>query len=606
MRKINSTFRTEFLSEAGENLNNRDYFAYVELDRYACYVLADSIDTDLDQNSAEMVVQSIIRSFTEVPSLSKNRLKAYVQQANQELNKKSQDFRLKASVTVVVTDYVKVRYLGVGNTRFYLLRNGRVLEQSQDQSLTANLVETEKIEKDKAEKHEERHNLYCYLGQPEPLTPFVSKKIKLTDGDTWLLLNKGIWENCDDGELLDASNEAKEPKEIIDQVEELILAKTPQELEEYTLAVTFVDKTYRNPKKRMSLKQILMIVIPIVIVILIVSIVLYSLHRQKVNNIAAMEEYLTSAKAYIQSENYPRANEDYVEAMKLARKLKKEPEKNTIDRHQRTIEQILLANELHKQGDYEQAINAYLAAKDLSEQADNIARDYIARRLFNTRAHLNVLDLIRQGDIALEYGKRDEAKAAYLQARTAANDIYFQEARKEAAEKLEKIQEAEGEEDKALQEEKRKQQEKEEEAKKEAKEKEQENLQKQLSALELTKLANTSYQIGSYEDAKMYYLMVKQIYDEIEEYALSNQTSEKILLIDKKMKEQTLLASRADRYVEDGNAKFEEGKWQEAKMLYLFAMDFYQQAQLESEIEKTQKKIEVIEEKIALINEMIG
>ena len=38
MRKQNSTFKTAFLSEAGSKLENNDYFAYVELDRYACYL----------------------------------------------------------------------------------------------------------------------------------------------------------------------------------------------------------------------------------------------------------------------------------------------------------------------------------------------------------------------------------------------------------------------------------------------------------------------------------------------------------------------------------------------------------------------------------------
>lgn len=37
MRKINSTFKTAFISEAGAALKNNDYFAYVELDDYACY-----------------------------------------------------------------------------------------------------------------------------------------------------------------------------------------------------------------------------------------------------------------------------------------------------------------------------------------------------------------------------------------------------------------------------------------------------------------------------------------------------------------------------------------------------------------------------------------
>ena len=47
MRRINSDFRTKFISEEGQKLANRDYFGYVEMDDFACYVLADSLDGDM-------------------------------------------------------------------------------------------------------------------------------------------------------------------------------------------------------------------------------------------------------------------------------------------------------------------------------------------------------------------------------------------------------------------------------------------------------------------------------------------------------------------------------------------------------------------------------
>ena len=52
MRKENASFETKFISEAGSYLNNADYFAFVELKDYACYVIADGIDTDDMKKSA--------------------------------------------------------------------------------------------------------------------------------------------------------------------------------------------------------------------------------------------------------------------------------------------------------------------------------------------------------------------------------------------------------------------------------------------------------------------------------------------------------------------------------------------------------------------------
>lgn len=71
MRKINSEFRTFHMSEEGQKLSNRDYFGYVEMDDFACYVLADSLDDEPSINSARLVVDSIIRDFTEAPAMGR-------------------------------------------------------------------------------------------------------------------------------------------------------------------------------------------------------------------------------------------------------------------------------------------------------------------------------------------------------------------------------------------------------------------------------------------------------------------------------------------------------------------------------------------------------
>ena len=69
MRRENAGFRTAFVSEEGTKLLNRDYFAYVEMDDYACYVAADSLDDEKDENSAQIVVECILREFTEHPAM---------------------------------------------------------------------------------------------------------------------------------------------------------------------------------------------------------------------------------------------------------------------------------------------------------------------------------------------------------------------------------------------------------------------------------------------------------------------------------------------------------------------------------------------------------
>ena len=95
---------------------------------------------------------------------------------------------------MVVTDYQKMRYGYVGNTRLRMYRGGAVYRQTRDMSLAQEMVEQEKIAKDELMQHEERNNLYAYLGQKN-FKSVVSKKIKLAETDMIALYTRGIWEN---------------------------------------------------------------------------------------------------------------------------------------------------------------------------------------------------------------------------------------------------------------------------------------------------------------------------------------------------------------------------------------------------------------------------
>ena len=61
---------------------------------------------------------------------------------------KESEKHLKASMTVVITDYRKIRYGYVGNTRLRMYRGSTVYKQTQDMSLAQELLEEDKIAQD--------------------------------------------------------------------------------------------------------------------------------------------------------------------------------------------------------------------------------------------------------------------------------------------------------------------------------------------------------------------------------------------------------------------------------------------------------------------------
>lgn len=393
MRKQNSDFEARFISEEGSRLKNRDYFGYVELDEFACYVIADGITEVTDVESARLAIETVILSFQENPSLSKRTVKRLLKRANRALLGKESDRRLKASITVVVTDYQKMRYGYVGNTRLRMYRGGAVYRQTRDMSLAQEMVEQEKIAKDELMQHEERNNLYAYLGQKN-FKPVVSKKIKLAETDMIALYTRGIWENVDEAELDDVFAEAdNEVQTTVDNIEDLLLSRQPENLDNYTLAVIFVNKVYQNPEKRKRIKKIVMITVIVVIAAIVIGVVLWFLRDRKVQRTEDMNYHFTNTVEYINTGNYVRAKEECEQAQKLAEKLKNSSMRNRLQEYSFVIETVILADESYSSADYEAAEEYYLSALDRTRYADNVGTDYIENKLENISVFLVLWEL---------------------------------------------------------------------------------------------------------------------------------------------------------------------------------------------------------------------
>lgn len=548
MRRINSEFRTQYISEEGQKLTNRDYFGFVEMDDYACYILADSLDGELETNSARFVVESLIRSFVEGPSMNAQKLKHYMNQAHKELLKQRGGMHLKASVIMVVTDYKKLCYCYVGNSRFYLIRNARILIKTKDQSLTQNLLKEEMITLDQAAAHEERNNLYSFLGdrgQPEIL---VSKKVPLENGDSFALFTRGAWENLSEDEFLEISKDAKEPQEILEKAEDMILGKQETgEVDNYSLAVTFVDKVYKSPKKKITLKKVLLIALPILLLAGGISLGLYLKNKSVKNKEESLEQHLASGEEYLKYDNYIKASEDYGEAKKLADALKNKEVSKEADQYKKLAEQIILSDEAMTAGDYLKAQSLYLKARDLSKEAGNIGKKYIDAQLKQTLDYIHVFDLMEIGQQKEEYGDLSGAIDSYHQARDKAAALYFSEGKEEALkkqmaleEKMEKDSQktaaaaaaSKEESQAAKQEEEESKQAEEEKAKKEEEEqRELENQQKlndQKNAIDLENKANELFSEGKYESAITYYQTAQAIYVRLEMTELADGINGKI------------------------------------------------------------------------------
>jgi serine/threonine protein phosphatase PrpC len=95
-------------------------------------------------------------------------------------------------VACVVQDGVAY-WAHVGDSRLYLLRDGRVENQTKDHSRVQMLVDLGRIREEAVGVHPERNKIFNCLGQMTPPKVELSRRALLKEGDTILLCTDGFW-----------------------------------------------------------------------------------------------------------------------------------------------------------------------------------------------------------------------------------------------------------------------------------------------------------------------------------------------------------------------------------------------------------------------------
>ncbi|MCI8785922.1 MAG: hypothetical protein HFI84_04595 [Eubacterium sp.] len=582
MRKQNSNFEARFISEEGSQLKNKDYFGYVELDEFACYVIADGITESADADGAKLAIETVVLSFQEHPSISKRAVKRALKQANRALFGKESDKRLKASITVVVTDYRNMRYGYAGNTRLRMYRGGTVYRQTRDLSLAQEMITQDKISKDELMRHEERNNLYTYLGQKN-FEPVISKKIKLAETDMIALYTRGLWENVDEAELDDVFADAdNEVQTTVDNIEELLLSRQPENLDNYTLAVIFVNKIYKNPERRRKIKKIVCITILVVLVLTIICIAVWFWHRKKVQRMEDMNYHFTNTVEYVNTGNYVRAKDECEQAQELAEKLKDHRMRSRLQEYLFLIEMVLLADETYSSKEYETAQEHYLSALDRSRYADNIGKDYIEDKLGRIHAYLSVEDYLALGDALFAQGDYAAAEEKYLLAKKAALDVHDAEGKQNAMDALENLYEKQAEEESKAQE----------EADQQAKQ--------EVAAAEMIAAGDQACMEQDYAGAKVYYTMAAAKYKELSDEEGTQAAQGKLDAVAQKMDEQEKQKDTAAAYESQGEACRQSGDLWGAKSQYLSAKSIYQEIGSDEDVQRVTEIIGGIDAQMGL------
>ena len=580
MRKSNSIFKTAFVSEAGAELANNDYFAYVEDDDYACYVLASGITDFETSEAAKEVVEHLILSFEERPSMSKTTLLNYMKETNARLLSSNSPHRLKASVIMLVTDYEKFRYVTAGNVRLRMFRSGRFYLKSSDMSLANDLIKRGKTDTP-LDKHEERHNLYAYLGKKGVFKPYVSSLQKLADADILGLYSQGIWEHVDEQEIDEIFSEATDnPQDSVDYIEDILLSRQPEELESYTIAAIFVNKVYNDPERERKRIRYIKIAIGILIVLLIIGIIYYIWSVWHEGKVQDYNDTVKQAQELKESENYSLAREKYQAAVDMANKLRYKDEAHMLMKDLKLLDSVIAANNFLNNGHYEDAYDGYSKALKYADGNDRSVKEYAQRRLNNIEGYLEINQLLSLGAHLVQNEDYDAAESLYLKAIDKSFVIHDNDGRERATAALEKVYDKRAAIRKAAE--------------------DKIDAQKQVAMSDALNKGDDLLAAGDIEGARQAYLNARNLSDNPADRA---QTSNALMKVTeatekKNLEEKTSederkkLFSDAIKTEAKGDESFAAGDYAAAQVYYLTAMEQYINLAEEPKLKPLQAKLD--------------
>lgn len=582
MRKQNSKFNTNFISEEGSSLKNSDFFAYAELDNFACYVLADGIEDVADSESAKEAVESIIAKFQEKPSISKGKIHGYLKHANEVLLKAEKYMKLKASIVVAVTDYENVRFGYAGNVRAKLYRNNKMFYKTIDTSLSSEMVSKEMISEDALSRHEQRSNLYTFLGQ-KGFSPVISGKIKLVDTDILILYTKGVWENVSEGEIDNIFAESgKDPKDALLKVEAVLLDKNLGYIDNYTIAGIYIDKVFieSDTKKKKRRKLILIVSIVSVVVILGAIIALYFYKKYTRELKEDMNTHYEKMLKFIEMENYTKADTECEESIKKAESLRNKEMKELLYHYEQVIEGIIEADEKYDAKSYKEAKPLYELILSEIPYADNAGLSYVRKRLDFISGYESVNLSLDNGDILFDSEIYDKARERYVDAKTEARDIGYEEGKLKAEAKLLAVDQAIAKKD---------------EGKQAEADKQSQNLK---SANDMLSAGDEALSKGDFLSARANYNTAKDILEKSGESAGLSELEQKISTADKKISEGDEEKNKAGGYAVTADEAFLRGDFESARENYEYARRLYVKLKDEINTIEMDKKLNDVQKRI--------
>jgi serine/threonine protein phosphatase PrpC len=198
------------VSALGDRSDNQDRAAIIVSDHAALLLVFDGMGGHSDgARAAETGLEVVQDLFTkaELPLFDpQGFLYMALAKAHDEVVSLGQniavDFRPRATCAACLVQEDGCYWAHIGDSRIYLVRDGKVLQRSRDHSHVEVLVQEGAISEEEALDHPMRNFVECCIGGDKPVPDMsITAKQELAPGDTLLVCSDGLWSGLSNDDM---------------------------------------------------------------------------------------------------------------------------------------------------------------------------------------------------------------------------------------------------------------------------------------------------------------------------------------------------------------------------------------------------------------------
>ena len=230
-----------YYSSIGGRKNNEDSLSLLENGQNLIAVVADGLGGHASgEIASHLAVKTVIGELIG-KRLSENALREAVDEANRTIINQALSNSMKTTIAVAWIENRHALFATVGDTRIYHFRNGEIIFQSLDHSVSQLAVMAGEISASQIRGHRDRNKLVQALGSKDRVKPAVSEA-EPAPHDAVLVCSDGFWENIIENEMCRCLAQSGSAKEWLEKMKETVESAAPPNGDNHSAVALIITK----------------------------------------------------------------------------------------------------------------------------------------------------------------------------------------------------------------------------------------------------------------------------------------------------------------------------------------------------------------------------